>query len=169
MALTPNTQSQIPENSILDLNNKQAYLGNQFVSGPDTFSLADSSEHPILYISNPSTNSKALFIYNIDLNAIGSTDIITFRLYSNPTGVSGGTAVTPRNCRPASANTSVATVKSGPTVSGNGTRLQTIALGFNAQSIVNPIIILDPGQSFLITGQATTTATAICQSVHYEI
>lgn len=163
------TSAQIPNDSILDINGRQAYLCNQFIVGPDTVSLADASEHPILYLLNPSTNTKSLFIYNMNLNAVGATDVITYRIYSASSGVSGGTAATPQNCRLAASNTSNASALTSPSVSSNGTRIQTIAVGFNSQSIKNPLFVIDPGSSILVTGKAATTATAICEFIYYEI
>ena len=161
------TPVQQPESSILDVNNKQVYLGNQYISGPDTVSLGSSAETNLLYILNPSTSTVSLFVSDMNLNAQGASDIITYRIYNGATGVSGGTTVTPRNLRLASPNASVATMKSSPTAT-KGTLLQTIAIGYNAQSIVNPMFILDPGQSILITGQAASTGVAICQVIHFE-
>lgn len=163
------TKRQVAENAILDLFNKQVYLGNQFVSGGDTISVT-SSETNLLSISNPSTSTVSLFINTLLLHAVGSGDVITFRVYSQPTVISSGTPATPINCRPANANVSVASVVVGPSVSTMGTRIQTIVSGFNAAgSIAAPMYILDPGQSILITGQGVATATAICETVHYEI
>ena len=168
MANTPATQYQIPSEAILDVWNKQIYLGNQFISGPDTFSLGDAAEHPLMLFVNPSTNTKALFIFDMNLNAQGTSDVVTFRVYKGATGASGGSPVTPSNLRFASANTSIATVTSSPTATPT-TLMQTIVIGFNAQSVVNPLFIVDPGQSIIITGQAASTAVAICQIIHYEL
>jgi len=162
-------QHQIPDHSIMDFYNKQAYLGNQFISGPDTFALADASEHPILYVLCPSTSAKSIFIHDLNLGAAVSTDVVTFRIYSNPTTVTSGTAITPVNVRPASSTTSIATAKYGVAAVSKGARMETIVAVLNTQVGKAPIFILDPGQSLLITGQAAVTATAICEAIHYEM
>ncbi len=163
------TKNQIPDHSIMDFYNKQAYLGNQFIDDPGVLSLADTAEHPLLYILCPATSGKSLFINDLNLNAVGAADIITFRVYFAPTTVSSGSSVTPRNVRIASSTTSLATVKSGVAAVSNGTRLQTIMGVVNTQLSHNPIYILDPGQALLITGQATAAASAICSAIHYEL
>ncbi len=163
------TKNQIPDHSIMDVYNKQAYLGNQFISDPGVLSLADASEHPLLYILCPTTSNKSLFISNLNLNAVGAADVITYRVYYAPVTVSGGSAVTPHNVRTASATTSLATVKSGVAAVSNGTRIQTLVAVVNTQESKNPLYILDPGQALLITGQAATTASAICSAIHYEL
>lgn len=163
------TKNQIPDHSIMDFYNKQAYLGNQFIDDPGVLSLADSSEHPLLYILCPATSGKSLFISDLNLNAVGATDVITYRVYHTPTTVAAGTSVTPRNIRIASSTTSLATVKSGVTAVSNGTLLQIIVATVNTQVGHNPLYILDPGKALLITGQAASTASAICVATHYEL
>ncbi len=163
------TSKQVPDHSIMDHFSKQAYLGNQFLADPGVLSLADASEHPLLYILCPSTSSVSLFIKDLNLNAAGATDVITFRIYHTPVTVSSGSSVTPRNVRIASGTSSVATVKSGVAAVSNGTLLQTIVANVNTQISRCPLLILDPGKAILITGQAATTASAICNAVHYEL
>jgi hypothetical protein len=162
------TSNQNPSNSILDAFNKQAYLGNTYIIDTGPITLSNTTETPILYVLNASTTVSA-FVSQLALNAEGTDDVITYRVYIASTGVSSGTTATPHNTRPANANISQITAKLSPTVSGNGTRLQTFVMGFNAQTTPNPMIILDPGQSLLITGQAATTATAIASIIHYEL
>ncbi len=163
------TSKQIPDHSIMDFYNKPAYLGNQFIDDPGVLSLADASEHPLLYILCPSTSSVSLFIKDLNLNAAGATDVITYRIYHTPVTVSSGSVVAPRNVRIASGTTSVATVKSGVAAVSNGVLLQTIVSTVNTQVGKSSLIILDPGKAILITGQAAVTASAICNAVHYEL
>ena len=172
MGLTPATNRQVPEHAILDTFNKQVYLGNAFLAGTDVVTLSNTSETPLLYISNPALsgtapqNGQALFNGVRSLNCPDPAGTVIFRVYKNPTVVSGGTAVTPQNCRLASATTSIAAALKSPTVSTNGTRQITLVVGFSAQSIDSQLLIVDPGQTLLITAQAVgagTTAIAECQ------
>lgn len=164
------TPAQISDNSIMDINGRQCYLGNQFTLAVGTVSLADTAEHPVLYTLNPSTNTKSLFKSLRSLNvADNSGAVAVFRIYKNPTGVSGGTGIPPQNCRLASTITSGATVLKIPTVSTNGTLLSTIAVGFNAQNIDSTLFICDPGQALLITCAATTPCLVTADAIYYEI
>ncbi len=163
------TSKQVPDHSIMDFYNKQVYLGNQFIADPGVLSLADTAEHPLLYILCPATSAKSLFIKDLNLNVTGSTDVVTFRIYFTPVTVSSGSSVTPKNARIASGTASVATVKSGVAAVSNGTLLQTIVANVNTQISHNSLIILDPGTAILITGQAAVTASVICNEVHYEL
>lgn len=172
-ALTGNlnfpTSKQAPDHSIMDHFNKQAYLGNQFIEDPGVLTLADNSEHPLLYILCPAASAKSLFISDLNLNAVGATDVITFRIYHTPVTVAAGTVITPGNNRIASSTVSAATVKHSVTAVSNGTLLQTIVANVNTQISKNPLFILDPGKAILITGQAAVSASAICSAVHYEL
>lgn len=167
------TAAQVPEKSIMDLFGKQAYLGNLFIATINTQSLTGTSEVPSLYISNPATSTKSLFKYLRSLNvADNSGEVIVFRVYSNPTGaVTGGSTITPVNCRPANVNTSVATVLKAPSVGSNlfGALLSVIVVGFNAQNIDSVLFICDPGQSILITAQPTAACIATAESVWWEL
>jgi hypothetical protein len=181
MGLTPATQNQVPEHSILDYFNKQTYLGNafSFPIGPETIN--STNETPIALILNPALaagvafpNQKALF-QNLRTTAsdIASGDGTTFfRYYLNPTIATQGTKTTPINCRPASATTSIAScyVNGQFTVSSNGTLARVITAGYSSINDSNLLFILDPGQSLLVTAQPVTSgATIINANSWYEL
>lgn len=173
MALpTPNpaTNRQVPDHAIMDLFGKQAYLGNQFTVSA-TASLGDTNEDPFLYVVNDAANTKALFNSLRSFVATDATIDITFRVYFNPTGVTGGSAKTPANCRPANPLVSVATCKSAPTISTKGVLVSTIVVsGGILQSNSDLLLIIDPGQSMLVTAQAASGTPAIAgELVWYEI
>src|ERR1700677_2848860 len=118
MALIPATNRQIPEKAMMDLFNRQLYLGNSFCLPINTFELTGTGETNLALITNPATNTgndrlglaTALFI-NLRTTAsdVGSGDGTSFfRYYINPTISTTSTPTTPVNCRPASANTSIA-------------------------------------------------------------
>ena len=144
------TSKQIPDHAIMDFYNKQAYLGNQYVYNSGIDSLGDNAEHPFVYLSNPAGNTVSLFCFYRKFISFVTTNYDYFRIYSNPTGVSGGTAKTPANCRFASGNASSALVLLSPSTVSNGTLIKiTIA---NENTSPDPgIFIIDPGQSMLIT------------------
>lgn len=167
---TVNTNVQIPSESILDLFGKQTYLGNSFTVTTDSVALADTAEHPVLYVANASTNTKTLFNYVRALNCPDPAGTIIYRVYFNPTTVTAGSAATPVNCRTGSATASVATAKTSPAVVTKGTRVDTLTIGFSAQSIDSILLAIDPGTSLLITAQAVGGATtAIVSAAWYEL
>lgn len=284
------TATQVPNNSIMDLFNKQTYLGNQFVAASTVVTLSGTTEHPVMLMQNPSTNTKSLFSTARKLYCAASAGNVIFRLYSQPTflsagvqtvalvadtsgslnstyfllndalnvhkyyvwfninsagvdpavagrtGVpiagatnasaatlgaavavavaalnstasftatgtstvmitnkvtgtftpmidgssatgftfavtgSAGTTITPINCRPANSNTSGAVVGQTPVISANGTLIATFSVGFDFQNLTDVLLIFDPGQNLLITGQAVDSGTtAIVDVIYYEI
>jgi hypothetical protein len=163
------TAIQQPDSAILNFFGKAAYLGNQFIATINTVSLT-TAETPVFYTLNTTTSSKSLFKAVRALNvADNSGEVVVFRVYLNPTGVTGGTTITPVNCRPANSNTSVATCTKSPTVASNGTLASVIVVGFNAQNIDSTLFVIDPGNSLLITAQATGACIATADSVWWEL
>lgn len=164
MALTPATNRQVPEHSIMDFYNKQAYLGNQFQVSYSVTS-GGSTEVNALYINNnsasgcPAQNGRALFISLKKLSSLIASNSAILRVYLNPTGVSGGTPVTPLNVRPAYPTVSVATVTSAPTATAGSSLLDTLCVAPLSSNSDHDLIVVDPGQSVLITLQASATST----------
>lgn len=159
---SPATNRQVPDHAIMDIFGKQAYLGNQFIAGTPLVTLGDMSEDPLIVLSCPSTAAKALFSFSRKLNVYNSSNNVAFRLYFNPTGVTGGTAITPVNSRIANPNVSIATSAYSPTISTKGTFIATlpVVLGyFQNDSLLG--LIIDPGSSLLITAQASASSTAV--------
>lgn len=180
---TPLNSIQTAEKSILDLQGRQAYLGNGYtVSIGVTTSISAATETPILYLSNPAANSAgqpsgnpqqniACFqnIRRLAINANGGIGI--FRYYINPTGaISGGSTLTPVNTRTASTNTSKMTAKSLPTVGSSlfGTLLG-IFYGNSSISDSASLFVLDPGQSIVVTASLSALGTVIGDFSWYEL
>jgi hypothetical protein len=164
------TAAQNPDHAILDTFNKQAYLGNQFVANSGLVTLGDTAEHTVLYLANPAGTTKSLFNSVRKLFAGDITNYIIFKIYSNPTVISGGTPATPFNCRPASANTSISTVLISPSDSTNGTLIATfpVSLGYSP-SDSESCLILDPGQSLLVTAKGSAATSCVAEFVWWEI
>jgi hypothetical protein len=173
------TPSQNPANSILDQFNRQTYLGNaySFPIGPQTVN--STAETPIGLIVNPLTsggaqNLKALF-NNLRTTASDNASgdgTSFFRYYINPTIAALGTQTIPVNCRPASNLTSVSNcyVSGQFTVSANGTLWRSIMAGYSAIDDSALLLVLDPGQSLLITVECVTSGSQIINaSSFYEI
>jgi hypothetical protein len=163
------TSKQVPDHAILDYYNKQTYLGNSYIGNSGTVTLADTSEHPVLYLMNPAGATVSLFSSSRKLFAGDVTNTVVFKLYVNPTGPSGGSSITPVNCRLASSNASIATCKKTISTSTNGTLISTIIIGIGYQVESDSMLILDPGQSLLITAAGSAATTCVAEFVWYEL
>lgn len=163
MAILAATNKQLPENSILDANNKQIYLGNQY-SASASFSVS-TSEINLLLLQNLQTgnagNFKSLFQNILKVSETTASQSILLNIYLNPTITGNGTTVVPVNMRFSYGNNSIATITKNPTTSSNGTLLDVLSAAALSASMSNLLKILDEGQSLLITGTASNAATAI--------
>lgn len=162
MALTPATNKQVPEHSILDHYNKQTYLGNKFVSTV-TMTSSGTTEVPILLMSNTQNGTgtgKSMFVDLKKLVGLTASDSAILRCYINPTVTGAGTPATPTNLRPANANTSVATVATAPSVSANGTLVDVVVVAPLAIGESSLMVIVDPTQTLLVTVQCSAASTA---------
>lgn len=177
MPTQPNllTSKQIPDHSILDIFNKQIYLGNNYtVVVPFTAGVA---ELPVLLLANNSTANPtavsgiatALFQHTIKVIDLSPGGSVILRVYLNPTVTAVGTPVTPINTRTAYPNNSIATVTSGPTVSSFGTLEDAVSALAQQVGESDLLKILDPGQSILITALASAAVLIDAKINWYEI
>lgn len=168
MAFTPGTNRQVPDHSIFDAYDKQAYLGNQYCYTTDDTTIASTSEIPLFLLKNPVITTTAfpaqyvsLFFNLRKLFTLTDLETSVLRFYFHPTVTGAGTPVSPVNLRRASPNVSIAALSIAPTVSANGTLVDFIA---STSSVLNQselMIILDPGQSLLVTVQTSNDPTDI--------
>lgn len=175
MTLTPATNKQVPDNAILDRFNKQIYLGNKY-GYILNLTAGGTTEVSEIYLANPVSSSSSfpsgkvsLFVDLRMLTPLSSAANNIMRVYLNPTVSVAGTTRTPVNMRPASPNVSVATLESAPTTTASGTLVESLASSTVASQTSSNLIILDPGQSMLITLQTTLAAVANLQIGWYEI
>ena len=167
MALQPGTNKQIPDHAIMDFYNKQNYLGNAFIYCNPSVEITSTSEYPLLLLSNPAVSATAfpsgyqsLFVNLKKGTCLTANESAIFRYYLNPTGTAG-TAQTAINLRPLSTASSIAALSLSPTISANGSPLESMAcLAFETVSS-SLMAILDPGQSLLVTVQAASTSTYV--------
>lgn len=164
MAQTPATNRQDPMNSILDVNGRQSYLGNQFLYASNVS--VSGSETPILLLSNPVVTTsafpasyKSLFVNlrKVVCSVTGASSVLKY--YFNPTVTGAGTPVTIINARPANPNTAVGVLTSGPSASGNGSLVDSLASAAFSTDVSDFLLILDPGKNLLITAQASAGST----------
>lgn len=172
--MIPFSPRQLPSEAILDFYNK-AYLG-QYFKTVITSTIAATTETPVLTIACPAQTAPAvgvpqsLFIDLLSLGVLTAASGCTLKAYLNPTITAAGSVVTSANVRPASATTALAVVHSGPTVSADGVLIESLVAGSQVQSTSQGLIILDPGQSLLITLQMVANPTTAILSVgHYEL
>lgn len=173
MAYQPNP-NQIPDKSILDAYYRQTYLGNAYIATVAS-SLSDTSEHGLILIENPAVSQlpgKAIFV---NLRRFSSSaEQVLIKTYINPTVNSTSTAYVPNNLRPASPNTSIsATYAAGQfSTSANGTLISAIGCAADDYVVQDNqlLVILDPGQSLLITATALADTTSLDADISwYEI
>lgn len=170
------TSNQIPDKAAQDFYNRQTYLANAFMCSVDSFSLGSTSELPVLLIQNPAVTASAFpngyqALFNNLRRVSCFADAVMFRFYKNPTVTSAGTPFTPINLRTSSSVTSIATVTTSPSISANGTKISTLACpaGWAASSALD-MIIIDPGQSLLVTAQAQAgTPTVQLDFAFYQL
>lgn len=163
--MTPATNRQVPDHSIMDVFGKQTYLGNTFAAATG-FVAIGTSEAPLLYIACPAqntaafSNAKALFCSIKNLLCYDTTMAtgLIYRVYLSAATISGGTPFTPVQMRPANANASLATVLVSPTVGSNGTLIAAYSVGFESPEMGSDLIILDAGKNMLITAQASAAS-----------
>lgn len=163
---------QVPDHAIMDRYNKQVYLGNQFIANTGSLSIT-TSETPILYLANPvNALAGALSLFNsIKKLYVGDlTNSILFKVYTNPTTVAAGTTITPGNCRLASSVISTSVCKKSVTAVANGTLLEVIPMSLGSSPVdESTMLILDPGNSILITATGSAATTCAAELIWYEL
>lgn len=164
----PLTQTQIPSDSILDLNGRQTYLGNSFLLPMNGASLANTVETPICVLKNPAGSGKSLFLFNRKV----STDLnpLVIRYYLNPTLNVPGSTTAPKNLRTGSTTATISLCYLAATITSNGTLLNTTQ-ATTSVSASGLLFIIDQGASILITAQqaAGGTSIAVSENAWYEI
>lgn len=184
MALPPtNNTRQRADNALVDQNGKQAMLGNHFSINVPTTSIAATTETPLLYISNPSTNAavplssatqpaaNTIFINLRKFLCLTSGQNVLINFYLNPASApTGGSSLTPTNRRTASATTSIATVTLSPTWTVTGTPIENMFATNSIPDSTQQMLILDPGQSLVVTATCSANPTKVAGNVsEYEI
>jgi hypothetical protein len=177
MAVTTITQNQTAEKSILDVFYRQTYLGNSYIVPIASLALGSTSETPLLLIQNPavSTASSAQKAIFVSLRRFASDDQqVLIKTYVNPTITGTSTATTPVNLRPASANTSLSKCYGNGqfTSSANGTLISSIGCAADDYVVMDNklLVILDPGQSMLLTATALVESTNVNADISwYEL
>ncbi len=164
----PITSTQTPDNSILDLNGRQTYLGNSFSLPQAGKALTNTAETAAVVITNPAASGKSLFLFYrtiySDLNPV------LVRLYSNPVLNVPGATTAPKNMRSGSTTATVSVCYLSASITSNGTLVTAFpASPYGAES--NSLYIIDPGNSVLLTGQqaAAGTSNVYIENVWYEI
>ncbi len=162
------TQTQLPQESILDLNGKQTYLGNSFLLPMPGISVANNTETPMVVITNPANSGKSLFIFNRKVSTDNNN--ATIRFYLNPTLNVHGTATAALNLRSGSTTASISVCYLSSTITSNGTLLSALPA---SAVVVNQDLfyVLDQGKSMLITAQqiGAGTSTIFSENAWYEI
>jgi hypothetical protein len=163
MAILAATNKQVPDHSIMDRFNKQTYLGNQY-SVNKSFTIG-ASETVLILLQNVQTGNQqtllSLFQNLMKVSSQTASQSVILNAYINPTFSAAGTALTPVNMRSSYGNNAIATVTYTPTVSVNGTLVDSISAAALSVSSSDLLKILDNGQNLLLTGTASASSTAI--------
>jgi len=169
----PVNSHQTPDISILDLNGRQAYLGNCFISGTQLGSIGSTSETPYFLISNPASSGKSIFIYIKKMSvATNTAAYATFRFYQNPTVTANGSALGINNLRMNSAAiSSVVKAYQAPSVSSSGTFLADLAAANASSTQVSTVVqVIDPGNAMMISvTESTGTVPVAIEICWYEL
>lgn len=162
------TTTQIPNDSILDINGRQTYLGNTFVLPMPGFSLTDTAAHPIAVIKNVAGSGKAFFLFNRNLVCDNNPVVVSF--YLNPVLNVPGSTTTAVNVRSGSSTTSVSTCYLGASITSNGTLVSALSCSTLGSSS-NVLFVIDPGTSMLVVAQqaGAGTTNVFTENVWYEI
>lgn len=135
-----------------------------FICTTDLINIGTSQTAFYLF-RNPNASGKTALIFSIKITISGGG---TYRIYQSPTVTSTGTGLNEQNLYLKSSPTSaVVTAFSQPTVSANGTLIQTGRLssqkGTDELLVSDEYMIIDPNFDLLITIQndANNTPTAI--------
>lgn len=177
MTIQPGTSRQVPDHSIMDFYNKQVYLGNEYVYTQANYESTATVETPLILLSNPAVTATAfpnsyvsLFCHLRKLSTLTTSQTSIFRFYLNPTVTAAGSAASAFNLRPKSPNTGIAVVTTGPTVSANGSFVFFLASNAFASDTSQSLVVLDPGQSLLVTCQTSSSTTFLASELGwYEI
>ena len=130
--------------------------GNFIVN--EEITLTSTNETNVLYVLNPSANTKQLYNISLTGTSLDTSVALTFRVYSNPTVSSNGTSVTPVSRNFVDGNTSSMNVYSSPTVTSKGTKISTFSVVTSGSfELDTSSWYLFHGNSFLITIQAATS------------
>lgn len=168
---SPSTPNQIPDQAIMDLFGKQAYLANAYLSCIP-LSTTTTSETGLVLFSNPAGTGKAMFMGLRKLLCQTASQSLTAKFYITPTISAAGSAAAPNNQRPGNTQQStISAVTTGPTVTTKGTLFDELYAAAGDPPDVNPyLIILDPGQSLLMTATPSQNVVAFTlTSAWYEL
>lgn len=162
------TNKQVPDQAIMQIYGKAAYLGNQYVLPIAAFSVSGTSELNVALLKCPAASTASMFI-NVR-RASSTAQIAQIKFYVQPTATAG-TPVTPVNLRALNTNASQSSCSSSPTSSANGTLISTIECPATNETILDDssLIILDPGSSLLVTCIPGGTSKVSLNLVWFEL
>ncbi len=119
----------------------------------DFISISGTTETPHVLIKNPSSSIKSIEITSIKLGDDSESYGSTFRIYSNATVTTNGTALTTvNNLFTASASASISEAYKLPTVSSNGSLHEVVLLpSDHPPKGIGRIFVIEPGNNLFIT------------------
>lgn len=117
---------------------------------------SSGTDNPLLLLRNPSGSGKTMYLYKTSFGVAVANVFATFKLFSNPTITTNGSAVTPvSNSVGGGAPASTMLTNSLPTISSTGRAVGTYVIGQNVSSLASVedfSVHVQPNNSVLITG-----------------
>lgn len=154
-------QNQVPDKSILDLNGRQAYMGNQYTISIPAQSVAANTETALVLIRMPAGLEKSVFLIRKNLSVSTGNEHCLLKVYHTPTFSVAGTPQTPVNVRPGSGQVSQALITTLPTVSVNGTLMECFRASDGSAISTHQMQVADSGGSLLISVTPSANPTVI--------
>lgn len=148
----PNLNVTVSQSNTLD--NNQLYS-----SAIEVNMAAASTDNPLLLLRNPAGSGKTLYIFKVQAGTSVTNVGVVFKVFSNPTITTNGTAVAVINRNIGGISSSVGLVNSLPTVSSTGGKLSSLSVGQNNNSIIFAeefSVAVKAGNSLLVTGDPTS-------------
>lgn len=134
----------------------------------DGIALTDTTENPVAVIQNPAGSGKSLFLFNRKVTTDNNN--VLMRFYFNPVLNVPGSLTAALNLRSGATLASISKCYLGASITSNGTFI-SILPAISLLIISDILLIIDPGNSLLITGQQESSGTTnvYAENSWYEI
>ena len=132
-------------------------------------SLSNTNETNILYVSNPSINTKQLSGIQLIVTSLSNSSNITFRIYVDPVLTTSGTSLIPFSQNFVDGTMSSMNVYSFPISTSKGTKINTFSVATSTSNLLNTSNwYLLHGHSFLITAQTNTSNKGLAINISWS-
>jgi hypothetical protein len=147
-----------------------ARQGKLYLSNSTFLNITTPTERDFLLLRNPAASGKVFTIEELLMTSdenIGATYRV--RIYLNPTITANGTSITPINARQVGTTAVSALVSSLPTISARGALAYVKNFTIGSPVVESGVLLLDPGNNYLVTMQTDNTANFNITLIHSEL